>query len=154
MSALTILSGVFSLVLTGIAGFLFPDRPARARTQSGIAVLLVFLFIALILGAVVLASHWKQLLAARDTVLGAAVLMVAMIGGMFARVIARNYELGHEPFDLKASQLLYPLVFSVIVFYPIWVQSGSTSPSFFAVHAAFLNGYFWESVVSAAQAPV
>lgn len=154
MSKLAILSGVFSLVLTAIAGFLFPDRPARARAQSGVAVLLVFLLVVFVLGAIVLVSNWKQLLEHRDMVLGAAVLLVAMIGGMFARVIARNYELGHEPFDLKASQLLYPLVFSVIVFYPIWTQSGATGPSFFAVHAAFLNGYFWESVMSAAQAPV
>ena len=154
MGTLAILSGVFSLVLTIIAGFLFASRPAKAQVQSGIIVLLVFLLIVFALGALVLVSNWKQLLEHRDMVLGAAVLLVAMVGGMFARVSARNYELGHEPFDLKASQLLYPLIFSVIVFYPIWTQSGATGPSFFAVHAAFLNGYFWESVVSAAQAPV
>lgn len=153
MDTLAILSGACTFLLTVIAGVLFGARPARARAQSGVIVLVVFLVIVLVLGVLVVASNWKQVVEQRDMLLGAAVLLVAMIGGMFARVIARNYELGNDPFDLTASQLLYPLVFSVIVFYPIWVQSGSTSPSFFAVHAAFLNGYFWESIVSAVQQP-
>lgn len=154
MGTMATVLGFCTLLLTGIAGVLFADRPTKARLQSGMVVLLAFLLVVLVLGVIVLVSNWKQVVDQRDTLLGALVLLVAMIGGMFARVIAKNYELGHDPFDVKASQLLYPLVFSVIVFYPIWVQSGSTAPSFFAVHAAFLNGYFWESVVAAVQSPV
>ena len=80
-------------------------------------------------------------------------LGIAMIAGMFAQVLASNYRAGHGLFDISRDRLLFPLLFSIIVFYPIWAVAASAPKGFFVIHAAFLNGYFWESIVSGAKPP-
>jgi len=54
-------------------------------------------------------------------------------------------------FNVTATDLLLPLLFSIVVFYPIWAIATTAARSFFVIHAAFLNGYFWESFVAAAK---
>jgi hypothetical protein len=49
--------------------------------------------------------------------------------------------------------LIFPILFSVIVFYPIWSIATTNPRGFFVFYAAFLNGYFWENVVSSIKAP-
>lgn len=80
-------------------------------------------------------------------------LFLFMVAGMFVQVIASNHRAGRALLDISASQLVFPVLFSVVVFYPIWAIAASASHSFFSIHAAFLNGYFWESVVSTASRP-
>ncbi len=76
-----------------------------------------------------------------------------MIAGMFVQGLAANYRAGRKLWDVTASQLVFPLLFALIVFYPIWALTASSSRSLFSFYAAFLNGYFWESVVTATKNP-
>ena len=80
-------------------------------------------------------------------------LFLAMAGGMFVQVLTSNYRTGKGLFDVAASQLIYPLLFSIIIFYPIWAIATSGTNNFFAIYAAFMNGFFWETVVANAQLP-
>jgi hypothetical protein len=76
-----------------------------------------------------------------------------MIAGMFVQVLASNYREGNPLFAIEFGRLMFPLLFSLVVFYPIWSLAAGAPQNLFVFHAAFLNGYFWESVVSAARAP-
>jgi len=53
---------------------------------------------------------------------------------------------------------IYPLtwektLFSLVVFYPIWALVADAPRNLFAFYAAFLNGFFWETVVANARLP-
>jgi hypothetical protein len=55
--------------------------------------------------------------------------------------------------DVSPSRLLFPLLFAPIVYYPIWLVGSKQADTVFSYYAAFLNGYFWQSVVAAAKKP-
>lgn len=134
-----------------------PARPSiapRPRVPAGIAVLLTFTVIVLIFGSFSIVHYWPLIAGNSETLMFAMWLFFAMVAGMFVQVLAANYRAGRLLFDVSASQLVFPLLFALIVYYPIWALAASSPHNLFSFYAAFLNGYFWESVVSAAKAPV
>jgi hypothetical protein len=127
--------------------------PRRSIPWSGSAVLVVFLIVVLAFGAISIFKYWSQIVANRDDLFFFGWLLLSMIAGMFARVLADNHKNGCDLLDVRASQLVYPLIFTVLVFYVVWAMVSTAPHNFFAIYAAFLNGYFWETVVSQAKAP-
>lgn len=109
---------------------------------------LVFVF-----GVITLIRYWDFIRINQDSFYFVVWLFIFMVAGMFVQVIASNYRDGKRLFGVTASQLIFPVLFSIVVFYPIWAIASSATHSFFSIHAAFLNGYFWESVVAAATPP-
>ena len=98
--------------------------------------------------------YWSSIMANLDMLIFSGWLFVTMLFGMAVQVIATNYRTKGKLFDaISWDQIIFPILFSVVVFYPIWALSTTSPKSFFVIHAAFLNGYFWESIVSAAKAP-
>jgi hypothetical protein len=93
--------------------------------------------------------HYRALLNA-DLVFLAVGLLFAMMFGMFVHVLVSNRKENRPIFEVSRSQLIFPLLFSPLVYYPIWAAA-SNHPSSFSVYAAFLNGYFWEHVVSSVK---
>jgi hypothetical protein len=150
MEPLSIVAGLLTIIAPLIQ---FITRSSQ-RLPPGTKVLLVFATIVGLFGLIVLRTYWPQIMDPnnRDNVLFAVGLVLAMIAGMFVQVIASNYKAGKPLFDVTASQLIFPTLFSIIVFYSVWVTADATK-TLFSIHAAFLNGYFWESVVSAMQPP-
>jgi hypothetical protein len=63
-------------------------------------------------------------------------LFIFMVAGMFVQVIASNHRAGRALLDISASQLVFPVLFSVVVFYPIWAIAASASHSFFSIRVA------------------
>ena len=88
----------------------------------------------------------------KDELFYALWLILVMFAGMFVQVLAHSYHT-RKTFSISKEQLILPLLFSIVVFYPIWAIATSSARGFFVIHAAFLNGYFWESVVTAARPP-
>jgi len=115
-------------------------------------ILLGFVAILCLLGIATLVHYRGAVVRNIDGFFYGAWLVVTMIAGMFTQVLATNYRAGKPLLDVTSTRLLFPLVFSLIVYYPIWALSGS-APNFFAFYGAFLNGYFWEQVVSSARVP-
>lgn len=129
-------------------------RRPRRHIPAGVVVLLIFAILVVSFGLFSLFYYWPLIAANGETLMFALWLFFAMIGGMFVQVLAGNYRAGRGLFDVSASQLIFPLLFALIVFYPIWALAASSPHNLFSFYAAFLNGYFWESVVSAAKRPV
>lgn len=128
-----------------------PDE--GAGRDDGRKVLIVFVVVVAVFGLATLVRYWNVIRQNQDSLYFSAWLFISMVGGMFVQVVAHNYRDGKSLFGVTRDQLVFPILFSVIVFYPIWAIAASASPGFFPVHAAFLNGYFWESVVSTASPP-
>ena len=78
-------------------------------------------------------------------------LFVFMLLGMIVRVITANHRIGKPLFDVAIDDIVYPVLFSVIVFYPIWVMVEKEANIPFSIYSAFLNGYFWRSIVADAK---
>jgi hypothetical protein len=78
-------------------------------------------------------------------------LLIMMVAGMMVRVLTTNYQEKRPLFSVTASQLIYPMLFSPIVFFPIWSLSSGDHGGIFPFQAAFLNGYFWESAIASAR---
>ena len=136
---------------------LAPNKQATfmaLRTKSAMRLLSGFLLIVFIFGVITLYLYRDQMIALKDDLLFGAWLFLAMVGGMFIQVISSNYQNGKDLFEVTLSQLIYPLLFSIIVYYPVWVIAASATSSFFAIYAAFLNGFFWRTVVDNTQIPM
>lgn len=145
-------------VLLTVAGALLPLTARRDTIEfgagpsaDGTPYLVAFTAAVVAFGIFALAYYWEQLRVNADDIIFVVGLFFAMIGGMFAQVLAANRRAKRPLFSVSRDDLLFPLLFSIIVFYPIWTVSAGGPRGFLAVHAAFLNGYFWESVVSAAK---
>lgn len=103
-------------------------------------------------GGTAVIHYWHQISLSADRFYLALGLFFTMVAGMFVQVIAANFK-GDSASLLAVtpSQLLYPVLFAPIVFYSIWALASSSSAGLFSFYAAFLNGYFWQSVVNSAQ---
>lgn len=130
-----------------------PVTDSSSNTAPGTIVLLSFAALVVIFGLVTLVRYWAELKAAQGSAFLAVWLFVAMVAGMFLRVIVMNYQINRRLFDVTATQLVFPVLFSVIVFYPIWAIGMSATDKVFALYAAFLNGFFWETVVTNVKPP-
>lgn len=125
---------------------------ARRLDPSG-QLLLGFAFVVLCFGGSAAIHFWNQISVTADKMYLALGLFFTMVAGMFVQVITSNYKAGASSlFAVTTAQLVYPVLFSPIVYYAIWaVASVSSSVGLFSFYAAFLNGYFWQSVVTSAQ---
>ena len=114
-------------------------------------VLIAFSVAVAVLAAASLVYLWSWLLAHTETMLFGAWLFAFMVAGMFVQVIAENRKQDTALFNVTAGQLIFPLLYSVVVFYPIWILASKADSAFFSLYAAFLNGYFWRTIVSTAK---
>ena len=137
--------GIVILVLGCLfAGtFLFQSSARR--------VLIVFIILAFIYAGTAIWNYWDKVKELEDVIFLALGLLLTMIAGMFVQVVTNNYSKEKGPFEVSGAQLIYPMLFAPIVFYPVWAVGGSQGASLFLFYSAFLNGYFWESVISAAK---
>jgi hypothetical protein len=115
--------------------------------------LLCFAGVVVCFGGSAVIHFWNQISVSGDKMYLALGLFITMVAGMFVQVITSNYKAGTSNlFAVTTAQLIYPVLFSPIVYYAIWaVASASSSAGVFSFYAAFLNGYFWQSVVTSAQ---
>jgi hypothetical protein len=129
------------------------DTVQRTRYQPATLILSVFALVVLAFGLLTAFLNWEKVIAEKDSLFFGAWLFLAMVGGMFAQVLWTNTKEGSDFSNVSASQLLFPLLFSIMVFYPIWAVGTSASNNFFAIYAAFVNGYFWKTVVANTKIP-
>ena len=129
-----------------------PGLPPQPEPK-GPKLLFWFAMIVVIFGLITLVRFWPSVRINEKDLFFWTWLFLTMVFGMFVQVLATNYRSGQRLFAVEASQLLFPLLFSIVVFYPIWGIGASAPKEFFSFYAAFLNGYFWETVVSAARPP-
>lgn len=130
-----------------------PPLPPKNEPPSATPVLFVFAVIVVIFLGVASWHYWPQLQASGDYLFLGGGLFLMMMAGMFVQVLTSNYTENKPLFQVSSSRLLYPLLFSPIVFYPIWLVGDKEGARLFSFYAAFLNGYFWQSVVAAAKRP-
>ena len=135
--------------MTGIGGGGTPPPPK----PKGGAVLAVFAVLVLTLGLVTGIRYWPHLSKHQDDLFFWGWLFLTMIFGMFVQVLSINRREGRPLFTVEASQLVYPLLFSIIAFYPVYGVGTSSPHTFFSFYAAFLNGFFWETTVTNAKPP-
>lgn len=127
---------------------------ALKRLPANVTILLVYglLFLLVATVAAVRYRDWLAALLSQGNMLFLASLFLAMAGGMFTSVIAKNYREKRAFSEVTAFQLLFPLVFSPMVFFAIYLTSGKINlgqdPTF-GLCTAFIYGYFWERVVVA-----
>jgi hypothetical protein len=123
----------------------------REAETSGQVVLQVFLCVLLVLAVITCVAYWPSLKQNWHDVLYAIWLFAFMVGGMFVQVLYTNQQTGRPLFSLSSADLALPLLFSVIVFYSVWTLAASAPRSMFSVYSAFLTGYFWRNIVTAAK---
>lgn len=125
----------------------------RTPDSRGSTMLASYAVVLVIFGTIATIHYWDLIKQREDLAFTMGGLLLSMIAGMFVQVITSNYKASSPLFHVTSSQLMYPLLFSPIVFYPVWALSTGGSQHLFAFYAAFLDGYFWESVVSSAKPP-
>jgi hypothetical protein len=128
-------------------------EPTPEPKPKGFLVLIIFAIIVGIFGLCTVAYFWSYLYNHLDKLIFAIWLFLTMVFGMFVQVLNEFYRAKQPLSQIEASHLLFPLLFSIVVFYAIWATVGSASHNFFSFYAAFLNGFFWETTVSQAKPP-
>jgi hypothetical protein len=129
-----------------------PGLPPQPEPK-GSRVLICFAAIVIVFGLITLVRFWPTIRVKESDLFFWVWLFLTMAFGMFVQVIATNYRSGQRLFLVESSRLLFPLLFSIVVFYPIWGIGASGQKNFFSFYAAFLNGFFWETAVSSAKPP-
>jgi hypothetical protein len=122
-----------------------------STTNHGSIMLVCYAVVLVLFGAFAVIHYWDSIKLREDLAFSIGGLFLMMVAGMFVQVITSNYRVSAPLFHVTASQLTYPLLFSPIVFYPVWALTSGGAQHAFALYAAFLDGYFWESVVSSAK---
>jgi hypothetical protein len=130
------------------------QMPPPKPKPKGLTVLIVFAVVVVIFGLGTAAYFLPYLRNHLDKLIVAVWLFLTMVFGMFVQVLNEFYRAKRPLSEIEATHLLFPLLFSIVVFYAIWATVGSASHSFFSFYAAFLNGFFWETTVSQAKPPV
>jgi hypothetical protein len=125
----------------------------KSSFTTGQKVLVGFSIVVLIFGILTIIIFWRSITSDIRETFFFIWLFLLMAAGMFIQVITSNYRNGKALFEVSASQLIFPLLFSIIIFYPIWSLAASAAHNAFSFYAAFLNGFFWETVVSSARLP-
>jgi|GEM_PF-3681248 len=123
------------------------------KSSPGQKILIVFSIIVFLFALFTIIFYWNVIITDIDSMIYFGWLFLTMSAGMFIRVLSGNYKDGKDLFDVSPSRLIFPLLFSVIVFYPVWSLASSAPRNGFSIYAAFLNGFFWETVVSSVKSP-
>jgi hypothetical protein len=117
------------------------DRTTRRRRSGRAALLQLFLL-------------WRDLATpdARGeflrTVAFGVFLFGAIVGGALTRYFWELLSDGGRLAEADPSELALPLLVSLMVFYPLWAMVSGGTKNFFAVVAAFQNGFFWQTLLS------
>jgi len=140
-----------------VFGFALRKRPAkgdRSRVPPSAAtrLLVVFSIFVTVLGIATAATNWDYILSHQADVFYFVWLVTVMVFGMFAQVLDENIREGRSWHQLTATELLLPTLFSIVVFYPIW-NSVASRHGYFSFYSAFLNGYFWKTIVASVKPP-
>jgi hypothetical protein len=122
-------------------------KQSNKPPRSGYILLSVFTLIALAFGIFVLILYWDAVARNKDLIVFGIGLFIVMVIGMFVQVLIASYA-ERRAFSVTATQLIFPVLLSPIVFYVIWTTAASAPKGAFVIYCAFLNGYFWESTVS------
>ncbi len=140
------------LTLAAPLAWLLVERLPRLQP---IVVVLVIFFAVLGLSVLLqLYLHWRDLKTseARNeflrTLAYGLFLFAVMVGGMFARYFWELFQSRHTLAQADVTALLLPLLVSLMVFYPLWTLVSGTPKNFFAIVAAFQNGFFWQTIFS------
>jgi hypothetical protein len=127
----------------------------RLPRLQPIALVLVIFFAVLGLSVLLqLYLHWRDLKTAEArigflrTLAYGLFLFAVMVGGMFARYFWELFQSGYSLAQADVRALLLPLLVSLMVFYPLWTMVSGTPKNFFAIVAAFQNGFFWQIIFS------
>jgi len=121
---------------------ILPQKPKKSIVLKIFAILIAtYLIIAIIL-------NWDKVIMTKEKLLIYIGLFLIMCGGMFVSVISKNYTAQKSLFDVTDSDLLYPLLFSVFVFYPLLIMVDTEQNSKLLFYTAFMNGYFWKTIVT------
>lgn len=124
-----------------------------AKDRSGTIVLGVFGVIVVIYAVFAAFAYGDKIREYVDDFWLAGGLLLTMIAGMIVRVVSANYQARRVLFKVNWQELVFPMVFSPIVFFPVWSITTEGQSGLFVFHAAFLNGYFWESIVASTRSP-
>jgi len=130
-----------------------PDAEITAKSSGATSILVAFVILAITSGIINVIHYWHAIRNRSDLMLWGFGLFVTMVGGMFVQVLSANYRSGKPLFAVYGSELAFPVLFSLVVFYPVWALTANGSQTMFSYYAAFLNGYFWQAIVSAARLP-
>jgi hypothetical protein len=147
-AALTILGALLPLL---VRRSVMIEFGAADGSPSGAPMLFALAGLTLAFGLFCVIYYWQSIEMRADEAIFGVALFVAMVAGMTIQVLAANYRAGNRLFSVARDRLIFPLLFSVMIFYPVWGVAAKTPKGLFPLHAAFLNGYFWESVVASAK---
>lgn len=121
------------------------------REASSIAanrILMGFGILIFVVIVITIVLNWGKIIGNLNYGLNIVWLFILMVTGMFSKVFIENYDKDKRRFkQIKAAELIFPLLFSIFIFYPIWSIYSSTEISFFVFYSAYINGYFWENIV-------
>lgn len=132
--------------------FRTPSHFPHLSRGAAIAVIVSTVFVLLFAAAT--GFHYRSVIRGEfDSVVFMSWLFITMVAGMMARLISTQCRSSKPQAKITGIQLALPLMFSLVVFYPIWTMATAEEHTFFSFYSAFLNGFFWESVVSNAQFP-
>lgn len=124
------------------------DAKSLAARGPGEIVLTVFSLVTAIGAGVAVWRYWKQIKAQLPGILEAGGALVVLVGGMIARTVMSNLDAGQPPLDGGWWHWLRPLLVSSIVFGSMWFSIPKEQRSLaFLLYSAFVNGYFWHSVL-------
>ena len=126
-------------------------KEKRKKINPAIFILALFGIVVLIHGILTFIFNFNKIKVIIGEISFALWLFFTMIFGMFVQVLSRNYREKRKLFQIGWEQLVFPLLFSIIIFYPIWGIISSSNKSYFSFYCAFLNGYFWENIVAEAD---
>lgn len=127
------------------------DNANAKNTTPKPKILTGFLIIIIIYLLITSLVYQDVIFISKDILLKYIGLFLMMVAGMFCSVIKENYESGRGLFDVDDNNLIYPLLFSVFVFYPILIISDSDINNKSLFYTSFLNGYFWKTVITKAE---
>jgi hypothetical protein len=127
--------------------------PPPPPEPQGAKVLIAFAALVVLFGILTVYRYWSLFREHEGDLWFWAWLFLTMVFGVFVQVLANNHRQNLPPFRVEVSQLLYPLLFSILIFYPVWGIAASAPRNFFSFYGAFLNGYFWQNVVATAKPP-
>lgn len=126
---------------------------SKSKASNGLRVLIIFSGICVSFLCFVVWRYWPEIVKREQDFIWSFGLYLFMALGMFVQVISYNHQKGRALLNVTATQLLFPLLFSPIVFFPILGLSSDGEIKAFTWYSAFLNGYFWETIVTSVHAP-
>jgi hypothetical protein len=132
-------------------GFFAAETEKNREVNSVRKLLYFFAFVVILIGIISTITWWKEIIQNRNNILISSWLFLAMVLGMLVEVVTENRKSGKPLLNVTLSQILYPLLFSIVVFYPIWLSSINSNNRFFGIYTAFLNGYYWKNTVASSK---